>query len=77
MYSPSSNIPFGIFTDSFLVARLFVVTLAFLMTFISEKSSILTKAISNDTISGLSLGEGSVVMVNETLPFFSGGILRI
>ena len=57
------------FNESLREARLLVPTLAFFTTPTSEKSSMLTSAISNEKISGLSFGDGSVVIVNETFPF--------
>ena len=64
------------FTDILRVARLLVPTLAFLITPTSEKSSMSTKAISKETMAGLSLGAGSVVMVKETFDFFSDKMFR-
>ena len=66
--------PDAMFNESLREARLLVPTLAFFTTPTSEKSSMLTSAISNEKISGLSFGDGSVVIVNETFPFLSCGI---
>ena len=52
IYPPSSNIPWAIFSESFREARLFVPTFAFFTIPTSEKSSMLTKAISKEKMSG-------------------------